>query len=221
MTHLPINAPLAAEIAELLLNIQAVKLDLENPFTWSSGWRSPIYCDNRLTLGYPDIRDRIKESLATRIQEEFTSVEAIAGVATAGIPHATLVADHLNLPFLYVRSKPKGHGLENLIEGRLVKSQKVVVIEDLISTAGSSLRAIKALRDAGCEVLGLAAIFNYGFPLAQDQLAQKQVMWFSLSDYNSLIDFAAQRGIVEPVQVESLQAWRREPQNWKQANTTP
>ncbi len=221
MTHLPLNATLAAEIAELLLNIQAVKLDLENPFTWSSGWRSPIYCDNRLTLGYPDIRDRIKESLAARIQEEFTSVEAIAGVATAGIPHAALVADHLNLPFLYVRSKPKGHGLENLIEGQLVKSQKVVVIEDLISTAGSSLRAIEALRDAGCEVLGLAAIFSYGFPLAQDQLVQKQVNWFSLSDYNALIDFAAQRGIVEPVQVETLQAWRREPQNWKQASATP
>lgn len=221
MSHLVSDPQVAHEIAELLLDIQAVKLNTENPFTWSSGWKSPIYCDNRRSLGYPKARARIKELMALRIRGEFAQVEGIAGVATAGIPHAALIADHLNLPFLYVRSKPKGHGLENLIEGRPVASQKVVVIEDLISTAGSSLRAIQALRAAKYEVLGLAAIFSYGFSRAQEQLLAQQVKWFTLSDYSYLIDAAVQKGLVDPVHLPALKAWRKDPQGWRQTPTAP
>ena len=203
------------KIASMLLNIGAVKLNLEKPFTWASGWNSPIYCDNRKSLGYPEIRTSIKTSLAQRINQEFPEVEAIAGVATAGIPQGALVADLLELPFLYVRSKPKGHGLENLIEGSYQPAQKVVLVEDLVSTGGSSLKAVDALRKAELEVLGLASIFSYGFDIAQANFQRAQVPWFSLSNYFWLIDQATEEGIVDPSQIDMLQEWRESPDKWK------
>ena len=202
------------KIASMLLKIGAVKLNLEKPFVWASGWNSPIYCDNRKSLGHPEIRTSIKTSLAQRIKHEFPEVESIAGVATAGIPQGALVADLMELPFLYVRSKPKGHGLENLIEGSYQPGQKVVLVEDLVSTGGSSLKAVDALRKAGMEVLGLASIFSYGFDIAQINFQQAQVPWFSLSNYHLLIDQAIKEGIVNPSQIKLLQEWRKNPDKW-------
>ncbi|GJM27811.1 MAG: orotate phosphoribosyltransferase [Cyclobacteriaceae bacterium] len=204
----------ARKVASLLLEIQAVKLNLQHPFIWASGWKSPIYCDNRKSLGYPKIRTFIKNSLAERIQLKFPDCQAIAGVATAGIPQGALVADILNLPFLYVRSKPKGHGLENLIEGHYQSNQRVVLVEDLISTGGSSLRAVEALRNVDVEVLGLASIFNYGFDIAIKNFEDANVPWFSLSNYQHLIDYAAETGIVTRTQLETLEAWRKQPSAW-------
>ena len=203
------------KVASLLLNIGSVKLNLEQPFVWASGWHSPIYCDNRKTLGYPDIRSFIKSSLAQRLKDVFPGCEAIAGVATAGIPQGTLVADLLDLPFMYVRSKPKGHGLTNLIEGSYQAGEKVVLVEDLVSTGGSSLKAVEALRNAGMKVLGLACIFSYEFDVAYASFKKAQVPWFSLSNYHLLIDQAANQGIVSSSQLELLQNWRRNPDTWK------
>ncbi len=208
------DTSIAHKIAGHLLEIEAVKLNLEQPFVWASGWNSPIYCDNRLTLSYPSIRTVIKEALGDAIGQHFGGLEAVAGVATAGIPQGALVADHLNLPFLYVRSKPKGHGLENLIEGKVNPGQKVVVLEDLISTGGSSLKAVDALRQAQVDVIGMISIFTYGFDVAADNFQEAQVPYLSLCDYHQLIDFAAQQGIVNKGQIESLQAWRADPANW-------
>ncbi len=163
MPIIKVQEETAGKIAAMLLEIQAIKLNTEKPFSWSSGWKSPIYCDNRISLSHPEIRNTIKLALVQAIKENFFTVEAIAGVATAGIAQGALVADILNLPFLYVRAKPKDHGMENLIEGRIIKGQKVVVVEDLVSTGGSSLKATQALRDAGMAVLGMVSIFNYGF----------------------------------------------------------
>ncbi len=202
------------KIASMLLRIQAIKLNLQKPFVWASGWKSPIYCDNRKSLGFPEIRSFIKEHLSKRILQEFPEVESIAGVATAGIPQGALVADLMKLPFIYVRSKPKGHGLENLIEGSYQPAQKVVLVEDLISTAGSSLKAAEALRGAGLEVLGLASIFNYGFDIAAANFQQAQVAWFSLSNYNLLIEQATKEGIVNSSQVDLLEKWRTHPDQW-------
>lgn len=221
MSQIASDPSTAEKIAASLLKIQAVKLDINHPFTWSSGWKSPIYCDNRLALGYPEIRGQIRDHLVAKIKDEFPECQAIAGVATAGIPHAALVADAMGLPFLYVRSKAKGHGLENLIEGRIVAEQKIVVIEDLISTAGSSLRAIEALKAANFQVLGLAAIFSYGFEVARQSLEQSAVKWFSLSSYSYLIDHAAELGLVDETQVQSLQAWREQPQDWEPFSAAP
>lgn len=202
----------------MLLKIEAVKLNLNKPFVWASGWNSPIYCDNRKSLGYPEIRSFIKKSLAQRIKQEFPQAESIAGVATAGIPQGALVADFLDLPFLYVRSKPKGHGLENLIEGWYQPAQKIVLVEDLVSTGGSSLKAVEALRKAGLEVLGLASIFSYGFDIAHTNFKQAQVNWFSLSNYHLLIDQGIKEGIVNASQIDLLQKWREDPGKW-QVNT--
>ncbi len=205
----------AKKIASMLLDIQAVKLNLEKPFVWASGWHSPIYCDNRKSLAFPKIRSFIKHSLSERISDTFPDCQAIAGVATAGIPQGALVADNLELPFLYVRSKPKGHGLENLIEGHFQPGEKVVLVEDLVSTGGSSLKAVEALKNAGVTVLGLAAIFSYGFEVASNNFQQAGVDWFSLSNYQNLIDYAAETGIVTTDQLDKLEQWRKQPDQWK------
>jgi orotate phosphoribosyltransferase len=199
----------------MLLQIQAIKLNTEKPFTWASGWKSPIYCDNRLSLSYPEVRTRIREGLVQAIRQNFFTVESIAGVATAGIAQGALVADDMNLPFLYVRPKPKDHGMENLIEGKVVKNQKVVVIEDLVSTGGSSLKAVAALRDAGFDVLGMISIFNYGFDIATRNFYEANTSLISLSDYNHLIMYALEQKYITEEQLISLKAWRVDPSNWK------
>lgn len=199
----------------MLLQIQAIKLNTEKPFTWASGWKSPIYCDNRLSLSYPDIRNAIRQGLVQAIRENFGAAESVAGVATAGIAQGALVADTLNLPFLYVRPKPKDHGMENLIEGKIVKGQKVVVIEDLISTGGSSLKAVQALRDAGFDVLGMVSIFNYGFDVATRNFEEANTSLVSLSDYAHLLKYALEQQSITEEQVTSLKAWRVDPASWK------
>jgi len=203
------------QVASKLLQIKAIRLNLENPFTWASGWKSPIYCDNRLSLSYPDIRDYIKLALKTLIQEQFTSTEVIAGVATAGIPQGALVADSLALPFIYVRSKPKGHGMTNMIEGVIKPGQKVVLVEDLISTGGSSIRAAVALRDAGFDVLGLVSIFTYGFDIAAENMANEGLKFAALSNYNDMIEEAVSSNYVTGSEVASLNSWREDPANWR------
>jgi len=215
MPIIKIQEQTAGKVAAMLLQIEAIKLNADKPFTWSSGWKSPIYCDNRLSLSYPEIRTAIKEGLVKAIQENFPAVEAIAGVATAGIPQGALVAEAMNLPFLYVRAKPKDHGMENLIEGRLEKGHKVVVIEDLISTGGSSLKVVEAIRKEGGEVLGMASIFNYGFDVATKNFYDADVSLVSLSDFGHLLKYALEQKYITDVQLASLKAWRGDPANWK------
>jgi orotate phosphoribosyltransferase len=205
---------ISREIAASLLDIGAIKLQPDHPFTWSSGWRSPIYCDNRLSLSYPAIRTIVKEGLVEEIRRQYPDAEGIAGVATAGIPQGALVADAMKLPFIYVRSKPKGHGMENLIEGKVESGQKLVVIEDLISTAGSSLKAVSAIRKAELEVLGLGAIFTYGFDIADSNLKEAGVSYFTLSNYDTLLEEAMLRGLVKESQLSSLKSWRSNPAQW-------
>lgn len=212
---LKVQEDTAGKVAAMLLQIQAIKLNTEKPFTWASGWKSPIYCDNRLSLSYPDIRNAIRQGLVTAIRENFGSVESIAGVATAGIAQGALVADSLDLPFLYVRPKPKDHGMENLIEGKIVKDQKVVVIEDLISTGGSSLKAVQALREAGFDVLGMVSIFNYGFDVATRNFEEANTPLVSLSDYAHLLKYALEQKSITEEQVTSLKAWRVDPASWR------
>ena len=208
------NNSVAHKIAAYLLKIEAIKLSVKKPFNWASGWKSPIYCDNRLALSYPDIRSYIKEQLAVRIKETFTDVEAIAGVATAGIPQGALVAELLGLPFIYVRSKPKGHGMTNMIEGRVVKNQKVVLVEDLISTGGSSLKAAKDLQEAGIIVLGMAAIFTYGFDIAKANFEDAKVKVVTLSNYAAMLEEAVTLNYISEKELVSLKAWRVDPANW-------
>ncbi len=208
------NTQTARQIVLYLLDIGAIKLNPDQPFTWASGWRSPIYCDNRLALSFPEIRDYIKHALSTAVREYFSGTEAIAGVATAGIPQGALVADELDLPFIYVRSKPKGHGLTNQIEGRQVPDQKVAVIEDLVSTGGSSLKAVEAIRDAGMEVLGMVSIFTYGFDLSIRNFEQANVPYVSLSDYDTLIRVGIEEDLIPEAQIERLKAWRKSPDSW-------
>ena len=209
-----IDNEVARQIVLDLLDIGAIKLNLDEPFTWASGWKSPIYCDNRLALSYPEIRDYIKHALANTVNITFEGPDAIAGVATAGIPQGALVADELGLPFIYVRSKPKGHGLTNQIEGKIVKGQKVVVIEDLVSTGGSSIKAVEAIREADMQVLGMISIFTYGFDLAFDNFRNAKIYYRSLSDYNTLIETAKNNNIISEEQVERLKAWREAPDSW-------
>lgn len=204
----------ATLLAEKLLQISAIKLQPENPFTWASGWNSPIYTDNRKTLSYPDIRSFIKVELSSMILEHFPEAEAVAGVATGAIAMGALVADALGLPYVYVRSTPKDHGLENLIEGNLKPGQKVVVIEDLVSTGGSSLKAVEAIRNAGCEVAGMLAIFNYEFPVSVKRFEDANVRLYSLSNYKTMIDVALATNYIAPESVETLQEWRKDPANW-------
>ena len=208
------NYSVSQTVAGMLLNIGAIKITLKRPYTWSSGWKSPIYCDNRLSLSYPDIREYIKEELAKSIISSFPDAEAIAGVATAGIPQGALVADKLGLPFIYVRSKPKGHGLENMIEGKVVKKQKVVVLEDLVSTGGSSLKAAEALQAQRVKVLGMAAIFTYGFDLADDNFRKAGLSLIVLSTYADMLQVAVGEGIIKEKDLVQLKSWRVDPETW-------
>ena len=205
-------------LAEKLLKISAIKLQPENPFVWASGWNSPIYTDNRRTLSYPEVRTFIKVELCRVIMENFGEVDAIAGVATGAIAQGALVAETLGLPYVYVRSAPKDHGLENLIEGNLKPGQKVVVIEDLISTGGSSLKAVEAIRNAGCEVIGMAAIFTYGFPVAARKFKSAQVELITLSNYNAMLETALETNYIKPEDLETLQEWRKDPASWQGPN---
>ncbi|WP_425393143.1 orotate phosphoribosyltransferase [Ekhidna sp.] len=208
------NPKLAAEVAADLLKIGAIKLSPENPFTWASGWKSPIYCDNRLSLSYPDVRSKIKTALALAISNSFDGIDVIAGVATAGIPQGALVAEELGLPFIYVRSKSKGHGLQNMIEGKIEKGQKVLLVEDLVSTGGSSLAAADALREVGAEVVGMVAIFTYGFGVAEKNFQEKAVDLIVLSDYHHLLDHAQDERMFENDVLKTLKEWREDPGNW-------
>ncbi|MEP0711651.1 orotate phosphoribosyltransferase [Algoriphagus sp.] len=211
-----LDANVAAEVADKLLEIKAIRLQPEKPFTWASGWKSPIYCDNRLSLSFPEVRTLIKEQLVRSIQHYFPNVEAIAGVATAGIPQGALLANDLCLPFVYVRAKAKGHGMENMIEGKVVPGQKVVVVEDLVSTGGSSLKATQDLLDAGFEVLGMVAIFSYGFDVAQQNFEKAGVKLVCLSHYEALLPMAVQRKFITDDTLTSLSEWRKDPASWKQ-----
>jgi orotate phosphoribosyltransferase len=215
MPIIKIQASTAAPVAAMLLEIEAIKINAQKPFTWASGWKSPIYCDNRLSLSYPTIRKAITKGLVQAIQENFAAAEAIAGVATAGIAQGTLVADALSLPFAYVRPKPKDHGMENLIEGRITQGQKIVVVEDLVSTGGSSLKAVRALRDGGAEVLGMVSIFTYGFDISQSNFYSDNVSLVSLSDYDHLLTCALDKKYVGEKELTSLKAWRYDPAHWK------
>jgi orotate phosphoribosyltransferase len=208
------NNVIAREVAEYLLEIKAVVLNSAQPFTWTSGLKSPIYCDNRKTLSYPHVRNLIKTAFVDIITEEFRACDVIAGVATAGIPHGVLVADVLNKPFVYVRDKAKGHGLENQIEGKLDAGQKVMVIEDLISTGGSSLRAVEALRNAGAIVLGLGAIFTYGFPSSMEAFKAANCTFFTLSDYPILLETAIQNDYIKQHEKATLLKWYQQPETW-------
>lgn len=199
------------QIAEQLLKIEAVFLSPNDPFTWSSGLKAPIYCDNRLTLSYPEVRNQIAAGLTKLIQEYYPDAEMIAGTATAGIPHAAWVSDLLNLPMCYVRSKPKGHGKGNQIEGKVHEGQKVVVVEDLISTGGSVVKAVQALREAGCEVAGVVSIFTYELQKGAEQLAHEKINSVSLTDYSALIEVALNNGSIVKEDHEKLKKWRDNP----------
>ncbi len=204
----------ATKIASALLQINAIKLSPANLFTWASGWRSPIYCDNRRVLSHPEARGQVRDAFARLVRAKYPEAEVVAGVATGAIAHGVLVAEALGLPFVYVRSAPKGHGLENLIEGEYDAGQKVVVIEDLISTGGSSLKAVEALRSAGLDVLGMAAIFTYGFDTAARNFEAAALPLDTLSDYPTLIALAQTQGYVKPEDVETLKRWRTDPANF-------
>ena len=201
-------------LAEKLLKINAIKLQPANPFVWASGWNSPIYTDNRLTLSYPDVRTFIKTELTRVIMETYPEAEAIAGVANGAIAQGALVADTLNLPYAYIRSTPKDHGLENLIEGDLRSGSKVVVVEDLVSTGKSSLKAVEALRNAGCEVVGMVALFTYGFPEAEANFEDAGVELHTLSDYNNMLEAALATRFITESDIETLRRWRVDPANW-------
>lgn len=201
--------------AEKLLNIKAIKLQPTNPFTWASGWKSPFYCDNRKTLSYPVLRNFVKVELCRVIMERFGQVDAIAGVATGAIAQGALVAEELNLPFVYVRSSPKDHGLENLIEGELRPGMKVVVIEDLISTGGSSLKAVEAIRKDGCEVIGMVASFTYGFPVAVEAFKEAKVNLVTLTNYESVLEVALKTGYINEEDIPLLDTWRKDPSHWE------
>lgn len=201
-------------LAEKLLKVSAIKLQPNNPFTWASGWNSPIYTDNRITLSYPEIRSFIKVELCRIIEERFPNADCVAGVATGAIAQGALVADTLGLPYVYVRSSPKDHGLENLIEGNLVPGKKVVVVEDLISTGGSSLKAVQAIRNAGCEVVGMVAMFSYEFPLAQHAFAEAGVELVTLSNYNAMLEVALATNYIREEDLETLREWRKDPSVW-------
>lgn len=202
------------KVAEFLLQIKAIKLQPNNPFTWASGWKSPIYCDNRVTLSHPSIRTYIRQKLTQLIQEEFGSVDLIAGVATAGIPQGVLVAQELGLPFAYVRAKAKEHGTGSLIEGEIVEGQRVVVVEDLVSTGKSSLQAVNALKLAGLSVAGLVSIFTYGFDVAEENFKEAKCRFATLSNYNTLIQYAAENSFIAQSDVDILNQWRRNPADW-------
>lgn len=200
--------------AAKLLEVKAVKLQPGQPFTWASGWKSPIYCDNRKTLSYPTLRSFVKTELTRLVLENFPEAEAVAGVATGAIAQGALVADLLGKPFAYVRSKPKDHGMENLIEGTLPEGARVVVVEDLISTGGSSLKAVDALRRAGFQVVGMVASFTYGFPVAEEAFREADVRLMTLSNYNAVVAEALRTGYIQESDIEMLSEWRKAPEKW-------
>ena len=200
--------------AEKLLKVKAIKLQPSNPFTWASGWKSPFYCDNRKTLSYPTLRNFVKVEISRLVLEKFGQVDAIAGVATGAIAQGALVAEELNLPFVYVRSSPKDHGLENLIEGELRPGMKVVVIEDLISTGGSSLKAVEAIRRDGCEVIGMVASYTYGFPVAIEAFKNANVELVTLTNFEAVREVAVQTGYINEEDVALLDSWREDPAHW-------
>lgn len=202
------------EVANMLLQINTIKVQPSNPFTWASGWKAPIYCDNRKILSFPEARGFIRDKFAEIIRLKYPEVEVIAGVATGAIAHGVLVAELLNLPFVYVRSAPKGHGLENLIEGDLKPGQKVVVIEDLVSTGGSSLKAAQAVKEYGAEVLGMVAIFSYGLQQASENFAKAGLQLTTLSQYDVLIKAAIENGEIRESDLHKLMQWREDPANW-------
>ena len=206
---------LEAIFADKLLKVKAIKLQPTNPFTWASGWKSPFYCDNRKTLSYPDLRSFVKIQTARLILERFPEAEAVAGVATGAIPQGAMVADTLNMPFVYVRSKPKDHGLENLIEGELKPGTKVVVVEDLISTGGSSLKAVEAIRNYGCEVVGMVASYTYGFDVAEKAFKEANVELVTLTNYEAVVAQALATGYIKVEDVELLNQWRKAPSEWQ------
>ena len=206
---------LKRDFASKLLRIKAIKLQPNEPFTWASGWKSPFYCDNRKTLSYPDIRTFVKVGMVHAILKHFPEADVIAGVATAGIPQAALIADVLNMPLIYVRSKPKDHGLENLIEGEMKEGAKVVVIEDLISTGGSSLKAVEAIRKAGGDVVGMVASYTYGFPVAAQAFKDANVKLVTLTDYEHVVAEALTTGYIQESDTELLNEWRKNPSGWR------
>lgn len=206
---------LKRDFASRLLQVKAIKLQPNNPFTWASGWLSPFYCDNRKTLSYPELRNYVKLELVHKVLKCFPEAEVVAGVATGAIAQGALVADELNLPFVYVRSKPKDHGLENLIEGDLKPGMKVVVIEDLISTGGSSLKAVEAIRSNACEVIGMVASYTYGFPVAENAFREANVRLETLTDYEHVVAEALATGYISEHDVELLHDWRQAPDKWK------
>lgn len=206
---------LEAIFADKLLKVKAIKLQPTNPFTWASGWKSPFYCDNRKTLSYPDLRSFVKIETSRLILERFPEAEAVAGVATGAIPQGAMVADTLSLPFVYVRSKPKDHGLENLIEGELKPGTKVVVVEDLISTGGSSLKAVEAIRNYGCEVVGMVASYTYGFDVAEKAFKEANVELVTLTNYEAVVAQALNTGYIKEEDVALLNQWRQSPSEWQ------
>ena len=201
--------------AEQLLNVKAIKLQPENPFTCASGWKSPFYCDNRKTLSYPELRTFVKENLAEMIKKNFPEATAVAGVATGAIAQGALVSDALGLPFCYVRSKAKDHGMGNLIEGTLPEGSKVIVVEDLISTGGSSLKAVEALRAAGFEIVGMVAAYTYGFPIAEEAFKAADVKLLTLTNYQAVVSVATETGYISADQQPTLDEWRKDPANWR------
>ncbi len=209
-----INQETAHKVAEFLLQIKAIRLNKSEPFQWASGWNSPIYCDNRKTLSYPKVRTYIRQKFVESIQENFGQVDLIAGVATGGIAQGALVAQELEIPFAYVRSSSKGHGLQNQVEGEVSPGQRVVVIEDLISTGMSSLNAVEALRATGAYVVGMVSIFSYNFQLAKDNFSAAKCPLYTLSDYNNLITVALEHGYITESDINSLENWRKDPANW-------
>ncbi len=209
-----LNKETATKTAELLLQIKAIKLEPQQPFTWASGWKSPIYCDNRIILSYPPIRNYIRENFARQIEELYGKPDVIAGVATGAIGIGMLVAEYMNLPFIYVRPEAKGHGRKNQIEGVLESGQTVVVIEDLISTGKSSLNAINALREAKANIKGLLAIFSYGFRISEEEFKKAKVDLYTISNYEHLIDTALKTNYINPTEAETLKSWRKDPENW-------
>lgn len=206
----------ALKIPEFLMQIKAIKLNITTPFTWASGWKAPIYCDNRKSLSFPAIRNFIRQEFVKLIRDEFQSPDVIAGVATGAIAHGVLVAQDMGLPFVYVRPSEKKHGLGNKIEGNIEPGQKVIVIEDLVSTGKSSLEAVNALRDAGNMVIGMASIFTYNFTIAKKNLEQANCRLITLSDYNSLIKVAHNNGYIKESDMDILKQWRDDPSNWMQ-----
>jgi orotate phosphoribosyltransferase len=208
------NEDIALRTAECLLQIKAIKLNLAQPFTWASGWKSPIYCDNRKTLSYPKIRTYIRQQFADIISEEFGMPDVIAGVATGGIANGALVAQEMDLPFVYIRTSQKEHGLGNVIEGVVESGQSAVVCEDLISTGGSSLKVVEALRQAGCNVKGMVAIFSYGFPVAEEAFKKAKCRLVTLSDYSFLLKQAVESGYIIKSDLEYLAKWREAPDSW-------